>query len=99
MSRSSRKGYQCFARPHPDKNAGAGSGPGPRATSCSCKGSGNRLHQRRQSVGRPCSLSGAARAEALKALSSGSTVTQVARALNTSTQTIMRIRNAEMRPQ
>ncbi|WP_061127851.1 helix-turn-helix domain-containing protein [Caballeronia catudaia] len=51
-----------------------------------------------QSVGRPCSLSGAARAEALKALSSGSTVTQVARALNTSTQTIMRIRNAENAP-
>jgi putative DNA-invertase from lambdoid prophage Rac len=44
--------------------------------------------------GRPASLSASQRKEALRALASGSTVTEVAHTLKTSRQTIMRLRDA-----
>jgi putative DNA-invertase from lambdoid prophage Rac len=48
-------------------------------------------------LGRPVSLSSAQRAQALDALAAGSTVTAVARLLDTSRQTIIRVRDAEQR--
>ncbi|SAL24687.1 recombinase family protein [Caballeronia humi] len=47
--------------------------------------------------GRPASLTHAQRAQALRALAAGKTVTAVAQALNTSRQTIIRLRNANAR--
>lgn len=45
--------------------------------------------------GRPSSLSSAQQRQAIMALDAGHTVTEVARTLNTSRQTIMRLRNAQ----
>jgi putative DNA-invertase from lambdoid prophage Rac len=47
--------------------------------------------------GRPASLTDAQRNQALCALAAGKTVTAVAQSLNTSRQTIIRLRNAHER--
>lgn len=54
-----------------------------------------RLSDRGAKLGRPGSLSAELRREALAALAAGSTVSEVARALNTSRQTILRVRRSQ----
>ena len=58
----------------------------------------NAAKERGVAQGRPSSLTPAQQRQAMHALGAGLTVTEIARSLNTSRQTIMRLRNAHARP-